>query len=104
MEKTIRAILDMDKQARDMEEAVLRQRQEVPQTVEQHRRDLQTAYEHGAAEAVSYTKEEQDKRIVREKAAIDNRQTELLTAMAVQVSRMHDLWVQELTRRVTEQE
>ena len=76
---------------------------DVPQTVEEHRRDLATAYEHGAAEAVSYTEEEQNKRVAAEKAAVNAEQARLLGAMAARVEQMHDAWVQELARRVTEE-
>lgn len=104
IEKSIEAILTVDKQARQKEAQVEQQRRRVEDTVAQRRRDLQTAYERGVAEAVSYTKEEQARRLSAGKAAIDARQTELLAAMAARVDSMHDTWVAELAARVTEQE
>ncbi len=103
MDRSIRAILDTDRQARALADAAEQRRQNVPQTVEEHRRDLATAYEHGAAEAVSYTEEEQNKRVAEEKAAVNAEQARLLGAMAARVEQMHDAWVQELARRVTEE-
>lgn len=103
MENSINAILSMDKEARELERQAEERRRTVSQTVARHRQDLQTAYEEGAAEAVRYTQEEQDKRLASERAAIDARQAAALSEMAEQVKRQHDGWVADLVRRVTEE-
>ena len=104
MESSIRAILDMDKEARRLEEQAQEKRRTAPQTVEQHRRDLDAAYESGVAEATEYVKGEQTRRVRQEKTRIDARQTELLAQMAAQVEQQHDAWVAQLVQAVTEQE
>lgn len=104
IEKSIAAILQVDKQARQQEEQAEEKSRRVEDVVAQRRRDLQTAYENGVAEAVAYTKEEQSRRLTAGQAAADAKQTELLAAMAARVEEMHDTWVAGLAARVTEQE
>ncbi len=104
IEKSIAAILQVDKQARQQEEQAEEKRRRVEDTVAQRRRDLQTAYENGVREAEAYTREEQSRRLAAEKAAVDARQMELVAAMAARVEQMHDIWVADLAARVTERE
>lgn len=102
-DQSIQAILEVDRQARLQERQAEEKRRNVEATVAQRRQDLQTAYESGAAEAVAYTKEEQNRRLTAEKARIDARQMELLSAMAARVEEKHDEWVSMLADCVTEQ-
>lgn len=96
-EETVQAVLAMDREAGRLEDAAEEKRQTVSQTVERHRADLTTAYEQGVAVAVREMQEEQKKRLITEKALIDQRQIECLAAMAEKVEKQHDKWVQMLT-------